>query len=73
MADPGAIRPIHQLVNHLSRGDAIGHDVLTIQDRLRARGHPSEIFCLHHGPGLGGRHRPASAFPDFSISNNIGQ
>lgn len=71
MGNPLTKRPVHQLVNHLSRGDAIGHDVLTIQDRLRAAGHPSEIFCLHHGPGLAGRHKPASAFPDHSSPDNI--
>ena len=71
MISPGEKRPIHQLVNHLSRGDAIGHDVLTIQDRLRTAGHPSEIFCLHHGPGLAGRHKPASSFPEYSSPDNI--
>ncbi len=71
MHSSGNKRPVHQLVNHLSRGDAIGHDVLTIQDRLRAAGYPSEIFCLHHGPGLAGRHRPASSFPDHSSPDNI--
>ena len=71
MAEPGKKRPVHQLVNHLSRGDAIGHDVLTIQDRLRAEGRSSEIFCLHHGPGLAGRHRPVSSFMDSCAPEDV--
>ena len=71
MAEPENKRPVHQLVNHLSRGDAIGHDVLTIQDRLRAEGRSSEIFCLHHGPGLSGRHRPVSSFLDSCALDDI--
>jgi len=64
-------QPIHQLVNHLAPGDAIGHDVLTIQSRLRQRGHDSEIFCLHHGPGMGRRSRPARTYPDHSSPENL--
>ncbi|MBW1712109.1 MAG: glycosyltransferase family 4 protein [Deltaproteobacteria bacterium] len=63
-------RPVHQLVNNLSPGDAIGHDVLAIQTRLRQRGHPSEIFCLHAGPGMAKRAKPASAYSGFSSPNN---
>jgi len=71
MARRGDKRPIHQIVNHLSAGDAIGHDVLTIQQRLQEMGHPSEIFALHTGPGTNAKAREASAYRGFSAPDNI--
>ncbi len=56
------MRPIHQIVNDLWLGDAIGKECLAIQRRLIALGHPSEIFAQQAGPGLEGRFRPASEY-----------
>ena len=64
-------RPVHQIINHLAANDAIGHDTLTIQARLRAQGHPSEIFALHTGPGLAGRARPLGRYPEIAGEKNV--
>ena len=66
-----ARRPVHQIINHLAGGDAIGHDCLAIQERLRAEGHPSEIFALHPGPGMAGRCRAVSDYKDVSSPENV--
>jgi len=64
-------RPVHQIINHLAVGDAIGHDCLTIQKRLRRLGHPSEIFALHVAPQLLGQAKAVSQYREFSSPDNL--
>lgn len=65
------VRPVHQIINHLAAPDAIGHDALAIQARLKAQGRPSEIFALHTGPGLAGRARPLGLYPEIAGEKNV--
>lgn len=62
---------IHQIVNNLSPGDAIGHDVMNIRTRLRQAGFQSEIFCLHAGPGMAKEARSALDYARFSSPTNL--
>lgn len=55
---------VHQLVNDLWPGDAIGNECLALRDHYRAAGVESDIFARRADPALAGEYRPAAELAD---------
>jgi glycosyltransferase involved in cell wall biosynthesis len=65
------LTPIHQVLATLGYGDAIGHEVLGIQQVLRAAGHESEIFVETADERLESMTRDYRELVDFSQPDNL--
>ena len=69
---PRADRPVaHQVLATLSYGDAIGHEVLGIQQVLRDAGYSSEIFVETADPSLECLTREFWELPDEATANDL--
>ena len=69
---PRADRPVaHQVLATLSYGDAIGHEVLGIQQVLRDAGYSSEIFVETADPSLEWLTREFWELPDEATANDL--
>ena len=62
---------IHQLAPVVLAGDAVGNQVLQVQEALRSWGYQSDIFARHWSPQLGSRCRDYQAYAQVSHAANI--
>jgi glycosyltransferase involved in cell wall biosynthesis len=62
---------IHQFLTSYSYGDAIGNEVLEIQNFLRSKGHESEIFALYYHPKYADKIINYLEYDKYSDENNI--
>jgi glycosyltransferase involved in cell wall biosynthesis len=62
---------VHQFHPTVSRGDAVSHQIQSLQRLLRHLGHDSEIFCEELPSRFGSRVRPMEGYADVSSPRSV--